>query len=98
MKAYRDTDGNVRLFRPDLNIKRLNRSLARLRFPVVDEAVMIDLISKLVLEDADWIPEGDGYSLYLRPTAVSTHPFLGVSPAEMIKLFVILSPVGPYYK
>lgn len=98
MKAYRDAEGSVRLFRPDLNIRRLNRSLARLRFPVVDEAVMIDLISKLVLEDADWIPEGDGYSLYLRPTAVSTFPYLGVSPAEMIKLFVILSPVGPYYK
>lgn len=44
MKAYRDADGNVRLFRPDLNIRRLNKSLARLRFPVVDEADMIELI------------------------------------------------------
>eukprot|EP00904_Undaria_pinnatifida_P004435 jgi/Undpi1/13993/HiC_scaffold_9.g03644.m1 len=98
MKAYRDAEGSVRLFRPDLNIRRLNKSLQRLRFPMVDETVMIDLISKLVLEDADWIPEGDGYSLYLRPTAISTFPFLGVSPAEAIKLYVILSPVGPYYK
>lgn len=44
MKAYRDADGNVRLFRPDLNIKRLNRSMQRLRFPQVDEASMIELI------------------------------------------------------
>eukprot|EP00903_Cladosiphon_okamuranus_P020178 g18522.t1 len=98
MKAYRDADGNVRLFRPDLNIRRLNRSMKRLRFPEVDEASMIELISKLVLEDEDWIPEGDGYSLYLRPTAISTHPYLGVVAASNVKLFVILSPVGPYYK
>lgn len=44
MKAYRDADGNVRLFRPDLNVKRLNRSMQRLRFPQVDEASMIELI------------------------------------------------------
>ena len=44
MKAYRDAEGNVRLFRPDLNIKRLNRSMERLRFPQVDEASMIELI------------------------------------------------------
>lgn len=44
MKAYRDAEGHVRLFRPDLNIKRLNKSLARLHFPPVDEAAMIELI------------------------------------------------------
>ncbi|CAM9204413.1 unnamed protein product [Ascophyllum nodosum] len=98
MKAYRDAEGNVRLFRPDLNISRLNKSLARLHFPMVDEASFLKLVSKLILEDADWIPEGDGYSLYVRPTAVSTYGFLGVHPAQSIKLFVILSPVGPYYK
>lgn len=98
MKAYRDAEGNVRLFRPDLNIKRLNRSLERMHFPRVNEATMIELISKLVLEDADWIPEGDGFSLYVRPTAVSTDPTLGVLPAQSVKLYVILSPVGPYYK
>lgn len=44
MKAYRDAEGNVRLFRPELNIRRFNKSLARLRFPVVDEAAIIELI------------------------------------------------------
>ncbi|CAM9887034.1 unnamed protein product, partial [Sphacelaria rigidula] len=72
MKAYKDAAGNVRLFRPDLNIQRLNKSLARLHFPTVDEAALTSLLSKLVLEDEDWVPEGDGYSLYIRPTAVST--------------------------
>ncbi|CAN0385771.1 unnamed protein product [Ectocarpus sp. 12 AP-2014] len=98
MKAYRDADGGVRLFRPDLNMIRLNRSMDRLCFPQVDEASMIELISKLVVEDADWIPEGDGYSLYIRPTAISTHPYLGLAAPEKVKIYVVLSPVGPYYK
>ncbi|CAM9423297.1 unnamed protein product, partial [Hapterophycus canaliculatus] len=98
MKAYRDADGGVRLFRPDLNIRRFNRSMDRLCFPQVDEERMIDLVSKLVLEDADWIPEGDGYSLYIRPAAISTHPYLGLAAPEKVKIYVIMSPVGPYYK
>lgn len=44
MKAYRDAEGRVRLFRPELNIRRLNRSMERLRFPKVDEDGMIELI------------------------------------------------------
>jgi len=45
-----------------------------------------------------WIPQGMGYSLYIRPTCISTEPRLGVGPAQHVKLYVILCPVGPYYK
>ena len=48
--------------------------------------------------DADWVPAGEGYSLYLRPTAISTTPSIGVAPPRNVKLFVIASPCGPYYK
>lgn len=34
MKAYKDSQGHVRLFRPDMNMDRLNRSSARLGMPV----------------------------------------------------------------
>lgn len=39
-----------------------------------------------------------GFSLYIRPTAIGTSPYLGVQAASHAKVFVILSPVGPYYK
>lgn len=48
--------------------------------------------------DQDWIPQGEGYSLYIRPTVISTHPYLGVSTPSSLLLYVITSPVGPYYK
>jgi branched-chain amino acid aminotransferase len=97
MKAYKDKDGNIRLFRPDCNMARLNDSLRRLYMPEVDGEQVTELIKSLLRLDQRWVPEGDGFSLYLRPTAIATDPFLGVSVADECKLFVITSPVGPYY-
>lgn len=47
--------------------------------------------------DAAWVPDELGYSLYIRPTAIGTSPFLGVHASEEVKVYTILSPVGPYY-
>ena len=57
MKAYKDKSGNIRLFRPDRNMARLNGSSARIALPTFDPDAMIDLIGKFVKEDARFIPE-----------------------------------------
>ncbi|EQC34071.1 branched-chain amino acid aminotransferase [Saprolegnia diclina VS20] len=97
MKAYINDDGKIRLFRPDMNMARMNNSMERLFLPTFDSEELIKCIEQLVLLDKDWIPKGDGYSLYLRPTGISTHPHIGVGASTKAKVFVILSPVGPYY-
>mmetsp|Transcript_23939 Transcript_23939/g.51693 ORF Transcript_23939/g.51693 Transcript_23939/m.51693 type:complete len:398 (-) Transcript_23939:3066-4259(-) len=101
MKAYKSiTDSSdLRLFRPDLNMKRLKDSMSRLSMPGndFDSQELIKCIGELVRLDKDWIPSGEGYSLYLRPTVIATHPFLGLSPPDDLLLYVITSPVGPYY-
>lgn len=56
MKAYKDKDGNVRLFRPDMNMARLNRSTARIALPTFDSEAMIDLIKKFVDMERRFIP------------------------------------------
>jgi branched-chain amino acid aminotransferase len=76
---------------------RMNASLARLELPHFDGAQLTKLLGELVKLEKDWIPRGDGFSLYLRPTVIGTHPFIGVGPSARCKLFVICSPVGPYY-
>lgn len=38
-----------------------------------------------------------GYSLYLRPTLIGTQRTLGVGPPGSALLYLIASPVGPYY-
>ncbi|OCK86377.1 branched-chain amino acid aminotransferase II [Lepidopterella palustris CBS 459.81] len=97
MKAYKDKDGHIRLFRPDMNMARLNKSSARIALPTFDGNALIDLIGKFVKLDQRFIPETRGYSLYLRPTLIGTQRTLGVGPPASALLYVIASPVGPYY-
>ncbi|KAJ9058675.1 branched-chain-amino-acid transaminase bat2 [Entomophthora muscae] len=97
MKAYRGKDGKLRLFRPDLNMARLSNSSTRLAMPAIDGKELIKLIGELVKIEQRWIPNEKGFSLYIRPTVIGTQEYIGVSPTESAKLFVITCPVGPYY-
>ncbi|KAG8766611.1 hypothetical protein FRC12_006760 [Ceratobasidium sp. 428] len=98
MKAYRDEHNKVTLFRPDMNMKRMNRSAARIALPTFNGEALLDIIKTLVKLDSHWIPQEPGHSLYIRPTLIGTQRALGVAPPNEALLFVICSPVGPYYK
>jgi len=97
MKAYRDERGKVTLFRPDMNMKRMNTSAQRIALPTFDGDSFLELIKVLVKLDRHWIPQLPGYSLYVRPTMIGTQAAIGVGPPNEALLFVICSPVGPYY-
>ena len=98
LKAYKQADGAIALFRPEANAARFNRSAERLAMPALPEATFIEAIEKLVALDKAWIPEGEGASLYLRPFMIATEAFLGVRPAKNYKFIVIASPAGNYFK
>jgi branched-chain amino acid aminotransferase len=76
MKAYKDPDGKIRLFRPDMNLKRLNYSMSRMAMPTVDEG-FIECLKQLLRLDESWIPDKEGYSIYIRPTGIGTSAYLG---------------------
>jgi branched-chain amino acid aminotransferase len=99
MKAYKSrTDpSQLYLFRPNKNMERMNKSAARIALPTFDGDKLIELIGKLCQADARFIPSEKGYSLYLRPTLIGTQRTLGVGPPGSALLYVIASPVGPYY-
>ncbi|KAJ3301630.1 branched-chain-amino-acid aminotransferase [Kappamyces sp. JEL0829] len=98
MKAYKDKQGKIRLFRPEMNMERFYKSSARLMLPLFDKKELLECIKQLVKTDSRWIPSERGYSLYLRPTAIATQESLGVGASNRAMIFVIASPVGPYYK
>ncbi|WP_099300570.1 branched-chain amino acid aminotransferase [Bacillus sp. Marseille-P3800] len=99
LKAYRSKkDDAIHLFRPDMNIKRLNRSSERLNIPAIDEDQVLTYLKELLTIDKKWIPKKDGTSLYIRPFIISTETNLSVAPSQSYKLMIILSPVGAYYK
>ncbi|KAI1194433.1 branched-chain amino acid aminotransferase [Nemania serpens] len=97
MKAYKDSAGRVRLFRPDKNMARFNKSAARIALPTFSPTALTDLIARFAQLEERFIPVERGYSLYLRPTLIGTQKTLGVGPPGSALLFVIASPVGPYY-
>ena len=97
LKAYRHQDGNVSLFRPELNAQRLNRSNQRLCMPEIPEAEFVEAISALVNVEKEWVPTQKETSLYIRPFVFSTEAGVGVHPAKSYRFMIILSPVGAYY-
>lgn len=98
LKAYLSVDGTVRLFRPDQNMLRLNKSSERISMPKIDEEFALNGLKKLLEIDKDWIPTAFGTSLYIRPFIIANEAYLGVDPSKKYKFIIILSPVGSYYK
>lgn len=98
LKAYYGKDGGINLFRPVDNFKRMNRSATRLCMPEVDIELVMEGLKRLLLIDREWLPKSEGTSMYIRPTMLATEPHLGVRPANNYLFFIILGPVGAYYK
>lgn len=97
MKAFRQENDSIQLFRPDYNWKRMNMGAQRLCMPAVPYDSFIEGIKELVRVDSSWVPKDPNCALYIRPTLIGTEPFLGVRPSDEYIFFVILSPVGSYY-
>ncbi len=97
LKAYRQPDGSIALFRPELNLARFNRSARRLALPEVEAELFLDGLLELLRLEGDWVPASPGTSLYIRPALIATEAALGVKPARECRFFIILSPVGAYY-
>ncbi|KAI3403625.2 BAT2 [Candida oxycetoniae] len=97
MKAYKGAQGEIRTFRGDKNMVRMNKSAERIALPQFDGEELLKLIDQLLILDKKFIPQGKGYSLYIRPTMIGTSASLGVSVPDKALLYVICSPVGPYY-
>jgi branched-chain amino acid aminotransferase len=98
LKAYRGKDGSLYLFRARDNFVRMNRSAVRVCMPEVDPDFGVAALKKLILLDKDWVPKSRGTSLYIRPTMIATEPHLGVRPALTYLFYIIVGPVGAYYK
>ena len=96
-KAYRRPDGDVNLFRPWENMRRFNDSARRMAMPTVDEEEHLQAVVKLVEMDQAWVPDPPG-ALYIRPVMIATEQALGVHASRSYLHYVIIGPVGSYFK
>jgi len=97
LKAFRTDSGDVQLFLPKDNFKRMNNSSRLICIPEIDEAFALNALKQLLAVEKDWVPITPGTSLYIRPTIIATDPFLGVRASHTYRFFIILCPVGAYY-
>jgi len=98
LKAYRQDNGSITMFRPDANAARFNRSAVRMAMPELPEETFVRALELLVTQDRDWVPAGEGNSLYLRPFMIATQRGLGVNhPSNEYLFCVIASPAASYF-
>lgn len=97
LKAQRGIDGDILVFRPDMNAKRFNESAKRMSMAELPEELFLESLKSLLDLDKDWVPTGEGQSLYIRPFMIATDDYVGIRPSEKYKFLIICSPVGGYY-
>lgn len=97
MKAYKDGNDDIWLFRPDENFKRFNKSAIRMAMAEVDEAIFLDGLKQLINIDKEWVKKGLGNSLYIRPFMIATGHGVIASPSDEYRFMIILSPAKSYY-
>ena len=97
MKAYKDAEGGIWLFRPEENQKRLNISAARLAMPELPKSIFMEGLCTLVREDHQWIPRAEGSSLYIRPFMFASGRGFHASPSDEYTFIIACSPSGPYF-
>jgi len=98
LKAHRQVDGSVAIFRMEDSVQRMLLSIERLRSVAPDAELLRQLMVDATTANASFAPEPPG-SLYIRPTFIGTAPNIGAaaSPSSQALLYVINSPVGDYF-
>ncbi|MCR9063096.1 MAG: branched-chain amino acid aminotransferase [Cytophagales bacterium] len=97
MKAFRNVDDEVVMFRPEENFKRFNISAERMCMATVPEDIFMGGLNELLKLDSAWVPSGEDNSLYLRPFMFASDVYLGVRPSHNYRFMIIMSPAGKYY-
>ena len=97
LKAYRNPKGEITLFRPEMNARRMINSNKRICMAELPEDMFVEAVEAIVKYEQDWIPTAKDTSLYIRPFMFASEASVGVHPAKSYTFVIILSPVGSYY-
>ena len=97
MKAYKDKNNEVWLFRPDQNFERINKSAVRMAIPEFPKDLFFEALKKLVYLDRDWVKQGEGRSLYIRPFVIGNEYAIQAVPSKSYKFMIICAPATLYY-
>jgi branched-chain amino acid aminotransferase len=97
LKAYKNDNKEVLIFRPEMNFSRMNISAERMMMPEIPEELFMEGMRELVNLDSGWVPDVEGTSLYIRPFMFATDEFIGIRTSDTYRFMIITCPVGAYY-
>lgn len=99
LKVFRQKDGKVVAFRPEMNAERMQRTARKTVMPPVPTEMFLDALERVVRDNIDYVPPyGTGCSMYVRPLLIGTGPQIGVAPAHEYTFIMMVMPMGDYYK
>ncbi len=108
LKAFPQKDGSLKMFRPDENGARMNKSMSGLLMPAFPEDLFLDAVRKVVRKnmecgfkpvyDPEWEKDNyiSGHSVYLRPFTYS-EPAIGLGVSQFPWVVIVATPVGTYF-
>lgn len=97
LKAYKNKEGEILVFRPEANAKRMIVSAERMCIPPISEEFFMSAMTELLKLDSAWVPNEPGTSLYIRPVVFADDPYVGIRPSVTYKFLIFTAPVGAYY-
>jgi branched-chain amino acid aminotransferase len=98
MKAFRQPDGSITIFRPDQNAKRMQRSASYISVPPVPEDVFVECVNLAVGMNAEFVPPHEtGAAMYIRPLLFGSSAQLGLNPPDEYTFVVFVMPTGVYH-
>lgn len=97
MKAYKDTNDDIWLFRPDQNFARFNKSAVRMAMPEVPEEIFLGALHEILKIEKEWVKKGKGNTLYIRPFMIAIGSGVIAAPSSQYRFMIILSPARAYY-
>lgn len=97
LKATKQENGDIIVFRPDMNIKRMNISARRMAMAEFPEDLFLQALDELLVLDDKFIPRDKESSMYVRPFCFASEQIVRIQRSDKYKFVIILSPVGKYY-
>lgn len=98
VKAFRTADGQIAIFRPMANAKRMAHSARFVAIPPVPETLFVDCCRLAVGLNAEHVPpHHTGASVYIRPLVFGSPAHLGLTPTDEYTFVVYVMPVGVFH-
>jgi branched-chain amino acid aminotransferase len=97
MKAFKQKDGRVGIFRADLHAARFRKSAQRMVMADFPEDIFLQCIKEYTAFVADNVPSDPDHSLYLRPLLIAADNKIKVGTSQKNTFYIMSSIAGGYF-